>query len=261
MRFIILIMMQFSFIGSCIAQKIELANLLKAINWNNQTTDLYKSIQKNIEKCKYTEWKEENTSGTYKFKDVFIGDIQLPSAPIRINNSTKKIYRINFVINSKRKNDNIESTISKYILDNWKNEIENTTNDEKSIIQLKKQVVTHDYLLNFSCVSTSNDTDYIISIEPLSYYEVESEKIQVYQNTNKITPPTIESFIITQNNDIIIKERKLNYRIYRKEKLHSTPKGNVIFFNGGMVCYRPEHSDIIYGLKSFMASYPIKSKK
>lgn len=90
MRFIILIMMQFSFIGSCIAQKIELVNLLKAINWNNQITDLYKSIQKNIEKCKYTEWKEENTSGTYKFKDVFIGDIQLPSAPIRINNSTKK---------------------------------------------------------------------------------------------------------------------------------------------------------------------------
>lgn len=258
MKYLIIIILQFLFICNCIAQRIELVDLLNNINWNSQTTDLYRSIQKNIDKCQYTEWKEENTSGEYKFKDVFIGNTQLPSAPIRINKSTKKIHRINFIINSKEKNDNIKNTISKYISSHWKNEIENTTYNEESIVHLIKQVVTHDYILKYSCISTPNDTDYIISIEPLSYYEVKSEKIQVYQNTNNITPPVVESFLITQDDDIIIKEKGLGYKIYHKKKLYPTPKGNIIFFEKGMVCYRPKDFDIVYGLNSFMASYPIK---
>lgn len=261
LKFIIIIMIQFLFVGNCIAQNVELVDLLKTINWNSQNTDLYRSIQKNIEKCKYTEWKEENTSGEYKFKDVFIGSIQLSSAPIRINNSTKKIHRINFIINSKGGNDDIENKISKYISTNWENEIRNTINDEKSIIHLIKQVITQDYILKYSCISTPNDTDYILSIEPLSYYEVESNKIQVHQNTNNITPPIVESFSITQDNDIIIKEKESDYRMYYKKKLHPTQNGNIIFFEGGMVCYRPKHFDIVYGLNSFIASYPIKQKK
>lgn len=92
----------------------------------------------------------------------------------------------------------------------------------------------------------------------MSYYEVKSEKIQVYQNTNNITPPVVESFLITQDDDIIIKEKGLGYKIYHKKKLYPTPKGNIIFFEKGMVCYRPKDFDIVYGLNSFMASYPIK---
>ncbi len=258
MRYMIIIMMQFLFTGNCFAQKIDLVDLLKIIDWDNQT-DLYKPIQKNIEKCKYTEWKSENTFGEYKFKDVYIGSMQLSSAPIRINKPTNKLFRLNFMISSIEKNDSIENNICKYISTNWKNEISNTTNDEESIIHIIKQIVTNDYILKFSCCSTPDNTDYIISVEPLSYYEVDPEKIQIHQNTYEITPPIIESFSITQNNDIIIKE--ISYKIHHKEKLYSTPNGNIIFFDGGMVGYRPKYNDIIYGLNSFMASYPIKSKK
>lgn len=253
----IIILAQFLFICNGIAQKIDLVNLLKSIDWNRQDTKLYNSLKNNIEKCDSVKM-EEGVSSEYKFKDVFIENQQLTSEPIRINNKTKKIYRINFIINSNNRNNNIESKIYNYISTNWENNIENINEEKESIIKRLKSVLTKEYLLNFLCVTIQDNKDYIISIEPLSYYEVEQAKAKILQNSRNIPIPQIESFAKTLNNQIIIKEKNKGYKIYNKNKLYHTPKGDIIFFKNGMISFRPDYSNIIYGLDSLIMSYPIK---
>lgn len=253
----IIIIVQFLSFSNGIAQRLDLINLLKSIKWNSQATESYKSLQNNIEKCNFVEW-EEGGYSEYKFKDIYIDNLKITSEPIRINNDTKKIYRINFIINTKKKDKDIESKIYNYISSNWGNNIENINYKKESIVNKLKSVLTKEYILDFLCVTTPNSTDYIISIEPLLYYEIEQTKAKILQNTKNIQIPQIESFGKTLGNDIIIKEKNKGFKIYHKNKLYHTPEGDIIFFKGGMISYRPNYSDIIYGSDSFIASYPIK---
>ena len=46
--------------------------------------------------------------------------------------------------------------------------------------------------------------------------------------------------------------------IKEKDKSISTPKGEVITFDGGMFCYRPTENDVVYIKSGFAVTYPIR---
>ena len=246
--------------GTVSAQnKIDLKELLNTIDWNNDTeTELVYSFRDYIEKVTHDEWEEEGSSSDYQFKNVTLENLNFSSAIIRVNAKSKKIYRVNFLL--KGIEEHTKAQVESYLKKHWEDYglySENKVGDK--ILMQTKTWITKDYKLNAIFTPTSND--YFISIEPIHYYPVSYTKVAVQLNTYNIQIPKIEYVAIDNQSDVYIKEYAKEVVVHPLKKMSSTPKGKIIFFEGGSDCHREDEADIVYIQQGFAATYPIRGSE
>ena len=98
-------------------------------------------------------------------------------------------------------------------------------------------------------------------ISYLYYYPVSYTKVAVQLNTYNIRIPKIEYVAIDNQSDVYIKEYAKEVVVHPLKRKSSTPKGKIIFFEGGSVCYREKEADIVYIQQGFAATYPIRESE
>ena len=99
---------------------------------------------------------------------------------------------------------------------------------------------------------------YVINIEPIYTYFVDWTKAIVESNNARSPITQIEYFRTDNDCNVYIKEINKEEIIKERDKSISTPKGEVITFDGGMFCYRPTENDVVYIKSGFTVTYPIR---
>lgn len=261
MKKIIILLTAYIFYNSPIFAQIDLIKLLDSTNWDSTETELILKFQNNIERTKHEEWKEENSISDYQFKNIKLNGITISKAPIRVNTETRKIFRINFFVFRDCKDEKMKNNMDVYLTKLFGKPY-SATNDIGSVITRNETSWSKNhYKIEASCITYKDTYDYIVSVEPLSYYPVKYTEAIAEHNPSNSPVPQILHFKVDNNENIIIKEAGKTEKVYKKTKKMPTPKGDVISFEGGMFCYREQNSDIIYMTQGLAIRYPVDKEK
>ena len=124
--------------------------------------------------------------------------------------------------------------------------------------------VFDDYIMKALFIDMSNvQTEeiekytYAISLEPIRTFYVNRESAIVESNNSRSAVPQIEYFKVDNDSNVFIKEKDKELTKKICDKIITTPKGDVIVFDGGMFCYRKENNDIVYMKQGLAVTYPI----
>ena len=236
--------------------------LLKQINLNCTESDFAYKMHKYIEPCAKTEWEEENTECNFKFKDVSVVGQDIINSNIRVNRQTKKLYRLNLIVN-----DNVTDTLSyHYIRTFLDNQYGSNTIERRQYSNILNTTDIFSTWLNDSNLITltrfefkSRSYSTIISVEPITTYHVDHQKLFVDYNKYDLDIPIISYFRLDNDNNVYVKEKdKKEYKL-EKVKESVSPKGNIIKLqNGDLFCYRNSDKDIVFIREGLVIRYMVK---
>jgi hypothetical protein len=260
----ILSLLFLAFSISCYSQE-SLKSVLDKVDWHGTESSLVYCLKEFIEPMENEVWESEKTESNYRFKGMSVAGYPVGISYVRVKQSTKELYRINFIVL------NNEDDVSRYqevkdelirqfgtpAFDLYEEEPDPVLNENKTIW------LTDDYKVEATQLDLSNRSTkvlkyaYAVNVEPLTTYKVKASKAQVLQNDYQRNVPKFECFRIDNENNIYAKEPNFADVIHACQKVIPSPKGDVISFDDGMFCYRPAERDVLYILNSFVVSYPV----
>ena len=236
--------------------------LLKKIDFSGTESEFVYNMHEYIEHCTKSEWDAENTECNYKFKDVTVAGHNIVDSNIRVNRQSKKLYRLNLIVNLDVKDTLCYHHLRTFLDKEFgSNPIE--LRDYSSILNKTDIFLTwfnDNSLITLTRFEFKNQTySTVISLEPVTTYHVDPNKIVVEYNKYGSDIPNISYFRVDNDNNVYIKEK--DKKEYKLEKVKETmsPKGNVIKLqNGNMFCYRSNEKDIVLIKKGLLIRYSVK---
>lgn len=242
-----------------ICGQTSLNEILKNINWPCTETALVKSLQKNVTPTKQYIWESENTESNYCFKGVTIGGFPIAKSYIRVKQDSKELFRLNFIVLNDETDLTLYPKVEADLIKQFGSPIKT---EEKSIWTFDNYKIEA-FFTDISNVMTKEIEKYFyaVNVEPIRTYHVDWTKAIVESNNARSTIPQIEYFRIDNENNVYVKEKGIKEFMKEKKRILSTPKGDVITFDGGMFCYRSSDNDIVYIKSGFAVTYPIITNK
>ena len=242
-----------------ICGQTSLNEILKNINWPCTETALVKILQKNVTPTKQNIWESENTESNYCFKGVTIGGFLIAKSYIRIKQDSKELFRLNFIVLDDETDLTLYPKVENDLIKQFGSPIKT---EEKSIWTFDNYKIEA-FFTDISNVMTKEIEKYFyaVNVEPIRTYHIDWTKAIVESNNARSTITQIEYFRIDNENNVYVKEKGIKEFMKEKKRILSTPKGDVITFDGGMFCYRSSDNDIVYIKSGFAVTYPIITNK
>ena len=240
--------------------QISFKELIDGINWQGTENELVSKYHDNIQKTSHEEWADEESCSDYSFINVKLGDFIINQAPIRVDITSKSLFRVNFIVYEDSRDANLSASVDKQLIALLGAPIATEDDEGLGIISTyHKEWITNSYKVRSNLFVFGSDTYlYTISVEPIDYYPVDYTKAEIRVNDYAIAVPKILSFKIDNDGNVYIKKDGGIEVKKAVTNIHDTPKGLVFVFEGGMVCYREEDDDVVYLQQSFAALYPIR---
>ncbi len=247
--------------------QIKVNELFNKINWYGTESELVYNLRDHIKPVgKKETWERENSESNYEFSNLNIGQYPIQKSHIRVEQSTKKLLRINLIMFLSSSNlkdyENIKSELlvlfGKPTFDLYGKE-KNPVLNENTTIWIYENYKIEAKQIDLSSTTTKElNYAYAINIEPIYTYYVDWKKCKIEGVYNNEIPK-FEYFRFDSENNVYFKE--LNKQEIKKDKVKvvPTPKGNVISCGNFICCYRKNDNDIIYMIpnQDFALIYPI----
>lgn len=155
--------------GIKVGKATDFKNFVTSIDWQWTEAELITHLGYKVKRCKRDEWKDENSESNYKLDNVTVCGIPVVGSNIRVDKTTRKLYRMNiFVLD-----DATDLTLSPKIEQSLVAELgqptkKNITNDRRDFIWECDGYVIEATYWDLSNASTEvvENYSYIISIEP-----------------------------------------------------------------------------------------------
>ncbi len=235
--------------------QIKLSEILNRINYPCRENAFAEEFKDYIETTTKDIWEHENTESNYRFKNISIGGLPIRNSYIRVKQDTKELFRLNLNVLPDETDLSLYHKVEDELIKQFGNPI---LMDNSSIwIYGNHKIETR--FRDISNIKTIEIEKYMytIRVEPIQTYYVDPEEAIVEYGYSKHSIPQIEYFRIDNDNNVYIKERDKKELIKIKNRTYSTPKGEVISFDGGMFCYRSKENDIVYIKEKLAITYPI----
>ena len=246
--------------SKALADASDFSSFIAPINWKWTENQFVNALGSKVVKDKHEEWDSENSESNYCFNDVTVCGIPLAMSYIRVNQDTKKLFRLNFIVLYD------ESDLSLYpkIDANLIKEFGQPDFKENGVRSTSMIWTFDDYIMEaqYSDISTEEVERYYysISIEPITTYYVDWKKADVEHNEYNKSIPKMEYFRVDNDQNVYIKEVGKAEKKVEKERTYDTPKGEIISYDGGMFCYRPADNDVVHMEESLAVVYPVVVK-
>lgn len=249
--------------SKALADASDFSSFIAPINWKWTENQFVNALGSKVVKDKHEEWDSENSESNYCFNDVTVCGIPLAMSYIRVNQDTKKLFRLNFIVLYD------ESDLSLYpkIDANLIKEFGQPDFKENGVRSTSMIWTFDDYIMEAQYSDISNVSTeeveryyYSISIEPITTYYVNWKQAEVEHNEYNKSIPKIEYFRVDNDQNVYIKEVGKAVRKVEKNRTYDTPKGEIISYNGGMFCYRPVDNDVVHMEESLAVVYPVVVK-
>lgn len=241
----------------------DFSSLIKPINWHWTESQFVNALGSKVIADNHEEWDSENSESNYCFNNVTVCGIPLAMSYIRVNQDTKKLFRVNFIVLHDESDLTLYPKIdSKLIKEFGQPFISEKEKDSSSMWWISDDYIMEAQFSDISNVMTEEIERYYysISIEPVTTYYVDWKKANIEQNTHNKSIPQIEYFRVDNDQNVYIKEIGKRERKVIKEKTFDTPKGEIISYDGGMFCYRPAENDVVHMEESLAVIYPVVKK-
>ena len=249
--------------SKALADASDFSSFIAPINWKWTENQFVNALGSKVVKDKHEEWDSENSESNYCFNDVTVCGIPLAMSYIRVNQDTKKLFRLNFIVLYD------ESDLSLYpkIDANLIKEFGQPDFKENGVRSTSMIWTFDDYIMEAQYSDISNVSTeeveryyYSISIEPITTYYVDWKKANVEHNEYNKSIPKMEYFRVDNDQNVYIKEVGKAEKKVEKERTYDTPKGEIISYDGGMFCYRPADNDVVHMEESLAVVYPVVVK-
>ncbi len=249
--------------SKALADASDFSSFIAPINWKWTENQFVNALGSKVVKDKHEEWDSENSESNYCFNDVTVCGIPLAMSYIRVNQDTKKLFRLNFIVLYD------ESDLSLYpkIDANLIKEFGQPDFKENGVRSTSMIWTFDDYIMEAQYSDISNVSTeeveryyYSISIEPITTYHVNWKQAEVEHNEYNKLIPKMEYFRVDNDQNVYIKEVGKAVRKVEKNRTYETPKGEIISYDGGMFCYRPVDNDVVHMEESLAVVYPVVVK-
>jgi len=250
MRTIVILLLSSIFLS--VYSQNDFKHIIEQVNWQGTETDIVNTLNKYIEKSEHNEWKSESSESNYCFKNVSILDIPVKLSYIRVNEESKKIYRLNFIFLYYEKDLSLYRKIEKYLIENF--------GESDNLVWFFDNYKMEAELIDISDARTPKIEQYIytISLEPIRTFYVDWEKATI--NTMSIIKeiPKIKYFRIDNESNIYICEyNKMPIMESCVEKFTNSKGGDVfVLESGSRFAYSEKDSTIHYSRQGYII-YPI----
>lgn len=244
-----------SILSTSLYAQTYLNEVLNSLVWPCTETTLVKNLQKNITPTQQETWEREKTESNYCFKDVTIGGFSIAKSYIRVKQSNKELFRLNFIVLLNETDLTLYPKVEADLIKQFGTPIKT---EEKSMWMFDNYKIEA-FFMDTSNVMTEKieNYSYAINVEPVQTYHVDWTKAIVESNNARSTIPQIEYFRIDNNNNVYVKEKGVKESVKEKNRIIPTPNGDIITFDGGMFCYRSSDNDIVFIKPGIAVSYPI----
>ena len=249
--------------SKALADASDFSSFIAPINWKWTENQFVNALGSKVVKDKHEEWDSENSESNYCFNDVTVCGIPLAMSYIRVNQDTKKLFRLNFIVLYD------ESDLSLYpkIDANLIKEFGQPDFKENGVRSTSMIWTFDDYIMEAQYSDISNVSTeeveryyYSISIEPITTYHVNWKQAEVEHNEYNKLIPKMEYFRVDNDQNVYIKEVGKAVRKVEKNRTYETPKGEIISYDGGMFCYRPVDNDVVHMEESLAVVYPVVAR-
>ena len=241
----------------------DFKGLISTINWHWTERQFTTALGNKIVKDTRETWDSENSESNYCFNNATVCGIPLAQSYVRVNQDTKKLFRVNFIVLK----DETDLSLAKKIDTKLIKEFGQPRFTEKEKSRNSMTWVFDEYIMTaiFSDLSNVMTEEiekyyYAINIEPITTYFVDWKKANVEQNGHNRAIPQIEYFRVDNEQNVYIKEIGKAEKKVEKEKTYDTPKGEIISYDGGMFCYRAGDNDVVHIEDSLAVVYPVVAK-
>lgn len=236
--------------------QIGFKQLIDDVNWQGTEKELITKFRDNIKKTKHEEWADENSYSDYTFHDVRLGEFTINQAPIRVNMTTKRLFRVNFIVYEDSKDASLGKKVDEQLVKIYGAPIATEDDEGLGIISTyHKEWITNMYKIRSNMFVFGGDTYlYTISVEPIIYLPVDYTKAAVSINNYAISVPKIISFKIDNDGNVYIMKEGIEVKKSYIET-NDTQISKVIIFDGGIIGYNS--SEVAYMKEGFAAIYPI----
>lgn len=231
--------------------------LITTVDWHGTEESFIAKLPANIEKDKPEIWEIEKSESNYRLKNFSVCGHSISKSYIRVKQSDKKLFRVNLIVLDDETDITKYQNLNQSLIDLLGKP--QKSNSKKNVWLFPKCKVEATFM-DVSNVLTEEIEKYIyvINIEPIYTYFVEWTKAIVESNNARSPITQIEYFRTDNDCNVYIKEINKEEIIKERDKSISTPKGEVITFDGGMFCYRPTENDVVYIKSGFAVTYPIR---
>lgn len=259
MKYILAILLFFFTISSY--SQISFKQLIDGVNWQGTEGELLTKYHDNIKQTAHEEWADEKSCSDFTFHNVKLGDFIINEAPIRVELSSKRLYRVNFIVYEDSKDAGLSKKVDTQLVTLFGAPIEKEDDEGLGIISTyHKEWITDIYKVRSNLFIFGGDTYlYTISVEPIVCLPVDYTKAEVSINHFAISVPKIVSFKVDKDGNVFIKKEG-GIEVKKKNiKSSNTSRSEVFEFDGGIISYTL--NEVVYMQEGFAATYPIKNKQ
>lgn len=236
--------------------QMGLKELIATVDWHGTEESFIAQLSDNVEKDKTNVWENEKSESNYKLKNLSVCGHPVSKSYIRVKQLDKSLFRVNLIVLNDETDITKYQQLKKRLADLLGTPPKSDSNKEVWLFPKCKVEAT---FMDVSDVLTEKIEKYFyaVSIEPLHTYFVDWTKAIVESNNARSPITQIDYFRTDNDGNVYIKEIDKEEVVKEKDKSFSTPKGEVITFDGGMFCYRPSENDIVYIKSGFAVTYPV----
>lgn len=237
--------------------QMELKELVESVDWHGTEQDFVSRFSANVVNDSKQVWAEEESESNYRLKDVTVCGRPLLSSYVRVNQTSKKLFRVNLNLLSLETDPTIYQMLREDLINAFGAPCHSVVMEDKDVTDVW---VFNNCRIKGSLIYLRDKYVYGIGVEPVYTYFVDWTQAIVESNNARSPIAQIEYFRTDDKNNVYIKEVGKKEVVKEKVKLLPTPKGNVITFDGGMFCHRPEDNDVVYIKYGLAITYPIVKK-
>ena len=237
--------------------QMELKELVESVDWHGTEQGFVNRLPANVVNDSKQVWEEEESESNYKLKDVTVCGRPLLKSYVRVNQTSKKLFRVNLILLDMETDPTIYQTLRGDLIEAFGTPCHSVVMEGKDATDVW---VSNNCRIKGSLIYLMDKYIYAIAVEPVYTYFVDWTQAIVESNNARSPIAQIEYFRTDDENNVYIKEVEKKEVVKEKVKLLPTPKGNVITFDGGMFCHRPEDNDVVYIKYGLAITYPIVKK-
>lgn len=249
--------------SKALADASDFKTLIADVNWHWTESQFVNALGNKVVKDKREEWDSENSESNYCFNEVTVCGIPLALSYIRVNQDTKKLFRVNFIVLEDETDLSLYPKIDAKLTQEFGHpQFTEKTKSSSSMTWVFDDFIMEAQFYDISNVMTEEVEKYFysISIEPVTTYHVDWKKADVEHNEYNKSIPKMEYFRVDNDQNVYIKEVGKAERKVEKERTYDTPKGEIISYDGGMFCYRPADNDVVHMEESLAVVYPVVAR-
>ena len=148
----------------------DFKKFVSAINWQWTEAELITHLGYNAQRCKSDVWEDENSESNYKLDNITVCGIPIADSNIRVDKTTRKLYRMNLIVLDDAADLTLYPKIEKALIEELgESSKKNITEDRRDLIWQCDGYKIEATYWDLSDVTTKvvEKYSYIISIEPL----------------------------------------------------------------------------------------------